>query len=80
MAAGTKRLDKFLSDAGLGTRSEVKALIRKGRVAVDGQKQTSPEWKVSGEEDIRFDGRPVGRTPEYLYFVLNKPAGVITAT
>lgn len=80
MAAGTKRLDKFLSDAGVGTRSEVKTLIRKGRVAVDGQKQTSPDYKVSGEEDIRFDGCPVGRAPEYLYFVLNKPAGVITAT
>lgn len=40
------RLDKYLADMGVGTRQEVKALIRKGRVAVDGITAKAPELKV----------------------------------
>ena len=75
-----KRLDKFLADAGCGTRSEVKNVIRKGRAAIDGRIETRPEAKVTGEEEICVDGRPVCAGPEYVYYMMNKPAGVITAT
>ncbi len=75
-----KRLDKFLADAGCGTRSEVKNDIRKGRVTVEGRTETRPEAKVTGDEEIRLDGRPVMTSPEFVYYLMNKPAGVITAT
>lgn len=44
------RLDKYLADMGVGTRQEVKALIRKGRVAVDGITAKAPELKVDPDE------------------------------
>ena len=44
------RLDKYLADMGVGTRQEVKALVRKGRVAVDGITAKAPELKVDPDE------------------------------
>ena len=77
----TVRLDKYLADAGLGTRSEVKKLIQKGRVTVDGVPEKHPEAKVSpGESLVTCDGETVGATDEYVYYLLHKPAGCVTAT
>lgn len=74
------RLDKYLADMGLGTRSEVKKAITKGLVEVNGDVVKKPEYKVDTETDeIRHLGKPVGYT-EYEYYMLNKPAGVISAT
>jgi 16S rRNA pseudouridine516 synthase len=74
------RLDKYLADMGIGTRSEIKQWIRKGRVKINGALCKSPETKVSTESDeILFDGAGVNYT-RYLYFMLNKPAGVVSAT
>ena len=75
-----ERLDKYLADAGVGTRSEVKNVIRKGRVTVGGAKVTKPEIKVSGDEPVCLDGNPVKKAPEHVYYMMYKPAGVITAT
>ena len=51
------RLDKYLADMGVGTRQEVKALIRKGRVAVDGITAKAPELKVDPDEaQVTVDG------------------------
>lgn len=74
------RLDKYLADMSVGTRSEVKEYIKRGRIEVNGEKAKKPEIKVDTEKDtVTFDGEIVGYT-SYEYFMLNKPAGVITAT
>lgn len=78
--AGTMRLDKFLSGAGCGTRSQVKDFLRKGRVTVDGEAVRKPETRVTeGVSSVCLDGRPV-RYVSYEYYMLNKPAGVVSAT
>jgi len=73
------RLDKYLSQAGLGTRSEVKKFIRSGRVLLDGVAAKKPEEKVEEGIEVLFDGSPV-IWEKYEYFMLNKPAGVVSAT
>ena len=74
------RLDKYLADMGLGTRSEVKQAVRKGRVQVNGQTVREPEYKTDTETDqVWFNGQPVAYR-EYEYYMLNKPAGVISAS
>lgn len=74
------RLDKYLSDMGVGTRSEIKAHIRKGRVKVNGILCKSPEMKVDvSSDEILFNDCVVGYH-SFLYFMLNKPAGVVSAT
>ena len=74
------RLDKYLAEMGLGTRSEVKQAVRKGRVQVNGQTVREPEYKTDTETDqVWFDGQPAAYR-EYEYYMLNKPAGVISAS
>ena len=54
------RLDKYLADMGVGTRQEVKALVRKGRVAVDGITAKAPELKVDPDEaQVTVDGNSI---------------------
>lgn len=74
------RLDKYLADMGIGTRQEVKKCIRQGRVALDGEIIKKPEQKVDeNTQTVQVDGRTVGYAT-YEYYMLNKPAGVISAT
>ena len=74
------RLDKYLADSGAGTRSEVKKMIRSGLTAVNGEIIRSPEYKTDPAKDRVFlQGQEV-KTAGHRYFMLNKPAGVITAT
>ena len=74
------RLDKYLADMQVGTRSEVKELIRKKRVTVNDNIVTKPELKINTDGDsVNVDGNAVGYH-EYEYFMLNKPAGVVSAT
>lgn len=74
------RLDKYLADMQAGTRSQVKQMIRKGRVAVNGAAVRMPEQKVDTEQDVvTLDGEPVGYT-RMEYWMLNKPQGVVSAT
>ena len=75
------RLDKFLADAGKGTRSEVKKFIQKGQVQVNGVPAKKPEMKVDPENDVVvLSGETVGAAPEFVYYLLNKPAGCVSAT
>ena len=77
---GKLRLDKYLAEMGLGTRSEVKKLLRQGQVLVNGQKVKSPEFKIEpGEDKVEAQGKEVSYV-RYEYFMLHKPQGVITAT
>ena len=73
------RLDKFLADAGMGTRTELKAMIRQGRVTVDGVTAKKPEQKVEKQQDIRVDGTQV-KLQGTVVLLLHKPAGYVTST
>lgn len=74
------RLDKFLCELGLGTRSEVKILMKKGMVAVNGITEKSPDRKIDTEHDtVTYQGKNVSYQ-KYYYYMMHKPAGVITAT
>lgn len=79
--AGTRllRLDRLLAQEGFGTRSEVRKAVRGGRASVNGTVEKDPGRQVSPEDEIRFDDKLIGRA-EFVYYMLYKPAGVITAT
>lgn len=73
------RLDKYLANAGVGTRSEVKKIIRSGRIAVNSEVVKRPERTVMPQDQIVLDDRLISYQ-EYEYYMLNKPAGVVSAT
>lgn len=74
------RLDKFLAEAGLGTRTQVKQLLKKGQVLVNGRAEKSGKTQIDEQLDqISCDGQPL-HYEKYLYYLLNKPQGVISAT
>ena len=73
------RLDKYLADMGIGTRSRIKKEIRSGQVIVNGKPICRPELKINTDQgEVLFQGEPV-TYEEYEYYMLNKPAGVISA-
>ena len=74
------RLDKFLCDNNIGTRSQVKEYIKKGQVTVNDQIIKKPETKVNEETDtVVCQGQPI-HYRKYVYYMLNKPEGVVSAT
>lgn len=74
------RLDKFLAEVGLGSRKEVKQLIKKGQITVNQQVEKSDKKQVDPEKDsIVFQGEPL-HYQEFYYYLLHKPAGVVSAT
>lgn len=74
------RLDKFLCEVNAGSRSQVKAYIKKGMVTVNGTVVTKPETKIEEEKDeVIFQGSPCVYR-KYVYYMLNKPRGVVSAT
>lgn len=73
------RLDKYLADMGWGTRAQVKRSILKGQVTIDGVPERRPETKINDSQKVLYCGENV-RYTEYEYYMLNKPAGVISAT
>lgn len=74
------RLDKYLADMGEGTRQEVKKYIRQGRILIDGMPVKKPEYKVDeARQRVILDGRDIGYS-RFEYYMLNKPAGVVSAT
>lgn len=74
------RLDKFLANAGCGTRSEVKQLLKKGLVTINGEPAKKPEQKIDPDMDrIICQGQQIN-LEEFVYYMLNKPAGYLSAT
>lgn len=74
------RLDKFLSELNLGTRSQLKKEIKAGAVTVNGAKALSPQQQIEEETDqISYKGQ-VCVYEKYVYYLLHKPAGVVSAT
>lgn len=75
-----ERLDKFLTDSGAGTRSQVKAILKSGRVTVDGKPEKDPGKKIDpAVQEIALDGDILGGKRRVV-IMLNKPAGYVTAT
>ncbi|TCL75246.1 ribosomal small subunit pseudouridine synthase A [Hydrogenispora ethanolica] len=74
------RLDRYLANMGCGSRSGVKRWIRSGAVTVNGRTIRDEAFQLEpGVDEVCGDGRPV-RWVQYLYLMLNKPAGVVSAT
>lgn len=74
------RLDKYLADMGCGTRSQVKKAISSRAVQVNGETVKSADLKIDTEcDEVLFHGASV-RYADYEYYMLHKPAGVVSAT
>lgn len=74
------RLDKFLVDCGVGSRSQVKTFLKKKQVTVNGQVETSPKTQIDEDKDqIAYLGQELTHET-FVYYLLNKPQGVISAT
>ena len=74
-----ERLDKLISASGQASRREAKELVRLGRVTIDGRPAKTVEEKIDGEVClICIDNVPIN-CKKYRYFLLHKPAGVLTA-
>ncbi|MBR2726365.1 MAG: rRNA pseudouridine synthase [Solobacterium sp.] len=73
------RLDKYLRDCGYGTRSEIRLMVRNGRVSVNASIVNDPAAIIDEAADsVLVDGQELVYT-QYVWFMLNKPAGYITA-
>lgn len=72
------RLDKYISNATDLSRNEVKRLIKAGEVTIDDEQASGPAQKVTGSEEICIDGSAI-RLDGYRYFMMNKPAGYVSA-
>lgn len=74
------RLDKMLGNLGYGTRSEIKQLVRLGKVTVNGSAVKDPGMKLDPHLDrVALDGEPVAYREE-VYVMMHKPAGLVSAT
>lgn len=75
-----QRLDKTLSEAGIASRKDLRAMIKAGRVCVDGKCVTEPDVKIDeSSAQITVDGAFIGKR-RIVVLMLNKPAGYVTAT
>ena len=75
-----ERLDKFLCDSGVGTRSQVKQILKAGRVTVDGIPERDNSRKINPQKQtVCLDGEALGGKRR-IVLMLNKPAGFVTAT
>lgn len=74
------RIDKLLANAGEGSRKEVKKLLKNGMVTVNDKVIKDPKIHIDPERDIIAINGDVIEYKEYVYFMMNKPDGVISAT
>ena len=74
------RLDKYLADSGFGTRNEVRSLVKSGSVFVKGVSVKDAGMKIDPDKDeVLVKGKSVEYS-EMEYYMLHKPAGIITAS
>ncbi len=74
------RLDKFLSEMGVGTRSEVKKILKSKQVTVNGDMVIKPETKIDTDNDVVCYKSTQILYQKYEYYMFNKPAGCVSAT
>ena len=72
------RLDRLLANSGLGTRSQVRALIQHGKVSVNGTVVNDASMHVNEDDPVEVNGEPINCQTK-LYFLFDKPDGVLTA-
>ena len=73
------RIDKYLADCGIGTRSEVKKFIKAKQITVNGEIVSKPEQKIDENVDkVFFKGQQI-TYEKFVYYLLHKPAGCVTA-
>lgn len=75
-----ERLDKLLASQGTASRSDVKKLITKGKVTVNGITVKNGSVKVNPEQDIIVADGETLNTKKHIYLMMNKPSGVVSAT
>ena len=74
------RLDKFLANSGIGTRKEVKEIIKKKKISVNGVFVKDGKIHIDEKKDvIKYENEVISYKP-FVYIMMNKPAGVISAT
>jgi 23S rRNA pseudouridine2605 synthase len=74
------RLNKYLADSGISSRRKAEEFILQGRVTVNGKVVKELSFKVNNDNDVvSFDGENIS-PKKHLYFLLNKPKGVVTTT
>ncbi|MEX0380608.1 pseudouridine synthase [Leuconostoc sp. MS02] len=78
MSEEAQRLQKIIAQAGLASRRGAEELIAKGRVKVNGQAITEPGMKVEPSDTVEVDGSPIEGREKLVYYLLNKPRGVVT--
>ena len=74
------RLDKYLTQLNIGSRSQVKDLIKKGLVTVNGQTEKSPERKIDEMIDVIICQGQTLSYQDKVYYMFHKPAGCVSAT
>ncbi len=80
MMKTTTRLNKYIADSGLTSRRKAEELILQGRVTVNNKTVTKLAFEVDSDNDIVFvDGEKI-QPAEHVYYLLNKPKGVVTTT
>ena len=74
------RLDKFLANSGIGTRKEVKIILKKGKIKVNEKIVKDAKMQVDEiKDDVKIEGEKITYKP-FVYIMMNKPSGVISAT
>lgn len=79
MQSNMIRLDKYLTECGIGTRNDVKKIIRQGQITVNGQVIKGADYKVDTQNDIICKNGKEISYEKYSYYIFHKPAGCITA-
>ena len=74
-----ERLDKRLASTGRWSRKEIKDMVRQGRIQINGMPARRPEEKVGDEDRLVVDGQEVDCAP-FVYVMMHKPAGLLSAT
>lgn len=74
------RIDKFLADNSIGTRKEIKGIIKAGRILVNDKQVSDPGMHIDPSVDVvKYDGSVI-EYEQFHYYMLNKPAGVVSST
>lgn len=74
------RLDKFLANSGIGTRKEVKIILKKGKITVNEKIVKDAKIQIDEIKDnVKIEGEKITYKP-FVYIMMNKPSGVISAT
>lgn len=74
------RLDKYLSNHGVGSRKEVKVLIKKKQITINGTVAKKSDIKINPDSDIIMVHQKMIKYEPFVYLMLNKPAGVVSST